>query len=60
MVDVCCDRDVRLFLIGADPLDGLPDGSDLLRDPDRTASRLAMLRRADVARQAPRHFTPPG
>ncbi|MFB7368573.1 cell division protein ZapE [Streptomyces sp. NPDC056222] len=50
LVDVCCDRDIRLFLIGADPLAGLPEGSDLLRDPDRTASRLAMLRRADVAR----------
>ncbi|KQV14813.1 ATPase [Kitasatospora sp. Root187] len=44
LVDVCCDRDVRLFLIGADPLSGLPADSALLRDLDRTASRLAMLR----------------
>ncbi|MER5862912.1 cell division protein ZapE [Kitasatospora sp. NPDC002040] len=43
LVDVCCDRDVRLILIGADPLAGLPAGSDLIRDLDRTASRLAML-----------------
>ncbi|MEU6986703.1 cell division protein ZapE [Streptomyces sp. NPDC046324] len=50
LVDVCCDRDIRLFLIGADPLAGLPEDSGLLRDLDRTASRLAMLRRADVAR----------
>ncbi|WP_329275767.1 cell division protein ZapE [Streptomyces sp. NBC_00691] len=50
LVDVCCDRDTRLFLIGADPLAGLPEDSGLLRDLDRTASRLAMLRRADLAR----------
>lgn len=50
LVDVCCDRDTRLFLIGADPLAGLPEDSALLRDLDRTASRLAMLRRADLAR----------
>ncbi|MEU6883584.1 cell division protein ZapE [Streptomyces sp. NPDC046712] len=50
LVDVCCDRDVRLFLIGADPLAGVSDGSGLMRDLDRTASRLAMLRRAGVAR----------
>ncbi|MEU4079003.1 cell division protein ZapE [Streptomyces venezuelae] len=49
LVDVCCDRDIRLFLIGADPLAGLPEDAGLLRDQDRTASRLAMLRRADVA-----------
>ncbi|MGW2017944.1 hypothetical protein [Streptomyces sp. NPDC001927] len=47
---MCCDRDVRLFLLGADPLAGLPEGSDLMRDLDRTAGRLAMLRRVDVAR----------
>jgi cell division protein ZapE len=45
LVDVCCDRDVRLFLIGADPFAGLPADSSLLRDLDRTASRLAMLQR---------------
>ncbi|MFD7033225.1 cell division protein ZapE [Streptomyces sp. NPDC059917] len=44
LVDVCCDRDVRLFLLGADPLAGLPADSRLMRDLDRTASRLAMLR----------------
>ncbi|MFC9324919.1 cell division protein ZapE [Kitasatospora sp. NPDC057015] len=44
LVDVCCDRDVPLVLIGADPLAGLPTGSDLMRDLDRTASRLALLR----------------
>ncbi|MFJ6769923.1 cell division protein ZapE [Kitasatospora sp. NPDC091257] len=44
LVDVCCDRDVRLVLIGADPLAGLPAGSALMRDLDRTASRLALLR----------------
>ncbi|MEF9887086.1 cell division protein ZapE [Streptomyces sp. P9-A4] len=52
LVDVCCDRDIRLVLIGADPLAGLSEDSGLLRDLDRTASRLAMLRRgrrADVA-----------
>lgn len=43
LVDVCCDRDIRLVLIGADPMAGLPAGSELLRDLDRTASRLAML-----------------
>ncbi|MFF1907651.1 cell division protein ZapE [Kitasatospora sp. NPDC058218] len=44
LVDVCCDRDTRLVLIGADPLAGLPADSGLLRDLDRTASRLALLR----------------
>ncbi|MET3984685.1 cell division protein ZapE [Streptomyces sp. PvR034] len=44
LVDVCCDRDVRLFLLGSDPLAGLPADSRLMRDLDRTASRLAMLR----------------
>ncbi|WP_344447331.1 AFG1/ZapE family ATPase, partial [Kitasatospora nipponensis] len=44
LVDVCCDRDVPLTLIGADPLAGLPAGSGLMRDLDRTASRLALLR----------------
>ncbi|WP_380284055.1 cell division protein ZapE [Kitasatospora purpeofusca] len=52
LVDVCCDRDVRLVLIGADPLAGLSDGSALMRDLDRTASRLALLRRP--AREAAR------
>lgn len=47
LVDVACDRDVRLVLIGSDPLTGLPAGHPLIRDLDRTASRLAMLRRAD-------------
>ncbi|MFJ5551855.1 cell division protein ZapE [Streptomyces sp. NPDC093225] len=47
LVDVACDRDLRLVLIGADPLAALPAGRALTRDLDRTASRLAMLRRAD-------------
>ncbi|MEU6238698.1 cell division protein ZapE [Kitasatospora sp. NPDC047058] len=45
LVDVCCDRDVRLVLIGADPLAGLSADSTLMHDLDRTASRLALLRR---------------
>ncbi|MFB7470025.1 cell division protein ZapE [Kitasatospora sp. NPDC056184] len=45
LVDVCCDRDVRLVLVGADPLAGLSTDSTLMRDLDRTASRLALLRR---------------
>ncbi|MEU3727006.1 cell division protein ZapE [Streptomyces sp. NPDC031705] len=49
LVDVCCDRDVRLFLIGDDPLAGLPQSSALMRDLDRTASRLAMLQGAGAA-----------
>ncbi|WP_242427209.1 MULTISPECIES: cell division protein ZapE [unclassified Streptomyces] len=53
LVDVCCDRDIRLFLIGADPLAGLSEDSGLLRDLDRTASRLAMLRRGRRAEVAP-------
>ncbi|MFJ9691853.1 cell division protein ZapE [Kitasatospora sp. NPDC101183] len=44
LVDVCCDRDIRLILIGADPMIGLDPGSPLQRDLDRTASRLALLR----------------
>ncbi|MFE2408847.1 cell division protein ZapE [Kitasatospora sp. NPDC059408] len=52
LVDVCCDRDVRLVLIGADPLVGLSPDSTLMRDLDRTASRLALLR--DPAREAAR------
>ncbi|WP_234315272.1 cell division protein ZapE [Streptomyces globisporus] len=47
LVDVACDRDVRLVLIGSDPLAALPSGQTLTRDLDRTASRLAMLRRAN-------------
>ncbi|MFD8753663.1 cell division protein ZapE [Kitasatospora sp. NPDC059577] len=43
LVDVCCDRDVRLVLIGADPVDGRAGDEGLLRDLDRTASRLALL-----------------
>ncbi len=46
LVDVACDRDVRLILIGSDPLAALPADQALTRDLDRTASRLAMLRRA--------------
>ncbi|MFF9011631.1 hypothetical protein ACF09C_01475 [Streptomyces sp. NPDC014870] len=42
----------RFFLIGADPLAGLPAGSDLLCDLDRTAGRPAMLPRADLARES--------
>lgn len=47
LVDVACDRDVRLVLIGSDPLASLPAGQAPTRDLDRTASRLAMLRRAN-------------
>ncbi|MEU7391438.1 cell division protein ZapE [Streptomyces tanashiensis] len=45
LVDVACDRDVRLVLIGSDPLTSLPEGQALTRDLDRTTSRLAMLAR---------------
>ncbi|MGW4650387.1 cell division protein ZapE [Kitasatospora sp. NPDC004289] len=48
LVDVCCDRDVRLVLIGADPLAGA--GPEMLRDLDRIASRLAMLQKVPAAR----------
>ncbi|MFC5885244.1 cell division protein ZapE [Kitasatospora sp. CM 4170] len=44
LVDVCCDRDVRLVLIGADPISGPAPDESLVRDLDRTASRLALLR----------------
>ncbi|MFB7591373.1 cell division protein ZapE [Streptomyces sp. NPDC056169] len=47
LVDVACDRDVRLVLIGCDPLTSLPVDQPLTRDLDRTASRLAMLRRTN-------------
>ncbi|MFJ9947420.1 cell division protein ZapE [Kitasatospora sp. NPDC091207] len=47
LVDVCCDRDTRLVLIGADPLAGLSGDSGPLLDLDRTASRLVLLRRPD-------------
>ncbi|GAB7185049.1 hypothetical protein ATKI12_4880 [Kitasatospora sp. Ki12] len=43
LVDVCCDRDVRLVLIGADPIDERAPDEGLLSDLDRTASRLALL-----------------
>lgn len=43
LVDVACDRDVRLILVGADPLATLTDARAATRDLDRTASRLAML-----------------
>ncbi|MFI8915110.1 AFG1/ZapE family ATPase [Streptomyces sp. NPDC053513] len=46
-VDVARDRDIRLVLIGADPLAALPADQALTRDLDRTASRLAMRRRTD-------------
>ncbi|MGW6687263.1 cell division protein ZapE [Streptomyces sp. NPDC054961] len=45
LVDVACDRDIRLVLIGSDPLASLPGGQALTRDLDRTTSRLAMLGR---------------
>ncbi|MER7462318.1 AFG1/ZapE family ATPase [Streptomyces sp. NPDC097981] len=45
LVDVACDRDIRLVLIGAAPLTALPEGQALTRDLDRTTSRLAMLGR---------------
>ncbi|MER5728306.1 cell division protein ZapE [Streptomyces sp. NPDC002138] len=45
LVDVACDRDVRLILIGSDPLTALPADQALTRDLDRTASRLALLQR---------------
>ncbi|MFB7266199.1 cell division protein ZapE, partial [Streptomyces nojiriensis] len=47
VVDVACDRDIRLVLIGADPLTALPADQALTRDLDRTASRLAMLQRTN-------------
>ncbi|MFJ8011269.1 cell division protein ZapE [Streptomyces sp. NPDC096339] len=47
LVDVACDRDLRLVLIGSDPLADLPAGHSLMRDLDRTASRLAMLQRPE-------------
>ncbi|MFE5909256.1 cell division protein ZapE [Streptomyces wedmorensis] len=47
LVDVACDRDIRLVLIGADPLTALPADQALTRDLDRTASRLAMLQRTN-------------
>ncbi|MER5640507.1 cell division protein ZapE [Kitasatospora sp. NPDC002227] len=47
LVDVCCDRDIRLVLIGADPLAGLSPTATLMRDLDRTASRLALLHRPE-------------
>ncbi|WP_367826161.1 cell division protein ZapE [Streptomyces sp. LMG1-1-1.1] len=46
LVDVACDRDLRLVLIGSDPLANLPTSQSVTRDLDRTASRLAMLQRA--------------
>ncbi|MFD9728630.1 cell division protein ZapE [Streptomyces sp. NPDC059072] len=52
LVDVACDRDLRLVLIGSDPLTALPADQALTRDLDRTASRLAMLRRPDRSRPA--------
>ncbi|GAA0273045.1 cell division protein ZapE [Streptomyces polychromogenes] len=55
LVDVACDRDVRLILIGSDPLTSpLPTGQTPPRDLDRTASRLSMLRRPDGVRGAER------
>ncbi|MFC9392605.1 cell division protein ZapE [Streptomyces sp. NPDC057027] len=53
LVDVACDRDIRLVLIGADPLTALPADQALTRDLDRTASRLAMLQRTNRARTSP-------
>ncbi|MET8539956.1 cell division protein ZapE [Kitasatospora sp. NPDC004799] len=53
LVDVCCDRDVRLVLIGADPMTGLDPGSPLQRDLDRTASRLALLRQPSTTPSHP-------
>ncbi|WP_369373577.1 cell division protein ZapE [Streptomyces sp. cg36] len=47
LVDVACDRDLRLILIGSDPLTGYADDPAATRDADRTASRLALLGRAD-------------
>ncbi|SOB84713.1 cell division protein ZapE [Streptomyces sp. 1331.2] len=52
LVDVCCDRDVRLVLIGTDPMTGLAPGSPIQRDLDRTASRLALLRHPAAASAA--------
>ncbi|MEV7420193.1 cell division protein ZapE [Streptomyces sp. NPDC089919] len=49
LVDVACDRDLRLVLVGADPLAGAAGAGALTRDLDRTASRLAMLRGAERA-----------
>lgn len=50
LVDVACDRDARLILIGSDPLTSLPDGQALTRDLDRTTK---------PARDAPAHEVSP-
>ncbi|MDH6543555.1 cell division protein ZapE [Streptomyces sp. SPB4] len=43
LVDVLCDRDVRLVLIGEAPLDEVLRGESLPLDVNRTASRLSLL-----------------
>lgn len=43
LVDVLCDRDARLYLVGAAPLADCLGGDALPHDVDRTLSRLALL-----------------
>ncbi|MFJ3880974.1 cell division protein ZapE [Streptomyces sp. NPDC090077] len=43
LVDVLCDRDVRLVLVGEAPLDDVLRGENLPLDVNRTASRLSLL-----------------
>ncbi|MGE7388236.1 cell division protein ZapE [Streptomyces sp. NPDC004126] len=43
LIDVLCDRDVRLVLVGEAPLDDVLRGENLPLDVNRTASRLSLL-----------------
>ncbi|WP_331719326.1 cell division protein ZapE [Streptomyces sp. NBC_00158] len=43
LVDVLCDRDVRLVLVGQAPLEEVLRGENLPLDVNRTASRLSLL-----------------
>ncbi|MCX5380991.1 cell division protein ZapE [Streptomyces sp. NBC_00091] len=43
LIDVLCDRDVRLVLVGEAPLDDVLRGETLPLDVNRTASRLSLL-----------------
>lgn len=43
LIDVLCDREVRLFLTGEAPLDEVLHGDTLPIDVNRTASRLSLL-----------------
>ncbi|MFF2041505.1 cell division protein ZapE [Kitasatospora sp. NPDC058170] len=53
LVDVLCDRGVRLTLVGAAPLAEVLAGDGLPPDVNRTASRLSLL--TQDAAPAPRH-----